>query len=119
MASTQYAKAKGRNAENAVVEWLKQNGYRNAERRRLAGAADRGDIAGVYGVVIEVKAEKRINLAGYVDEANIEAVNDGAELGVAWVKRRGKTSPGDWYVVMDGATFTRMVKEWHDGRTPF
>lgn len=30
---------------------------------------------------------------------------------VAWIKRRGTTLPGEWYVAMTGDTFTRLLKE--------
>lgn len=119
MANLQYAKAKGREAENAVVEFLRARGYRGAERRRLSGDADKGDIAGIVDFAIEVKNEKRISLADYVFQARREAANAGAKFGVAWVKRRGKADPGDWYVVMDGHTFVRLMREWHDSHTPF
>ena len=52
MANLQYAKAKGREAENAVVEFLRARGYRGAERRRLSGDADKGDIAGIVDFAI-------------------------------------------------------------------
>jgi hypothetical protein len=79
------------------------------ERRTLTGNKDRGDIAGIPGVVIEAKATKTALLAQYVDEAVVEAEHDNARIGVVWMKRVGYTSPGDGYVVMDGITFTRLL----------
>lgn len=104
-------KAKGRTAENQVVEYLTSRGYTGVERRRLAGVNDKGDIAGIRDLVIEVKAQRSINLASFVDEANTEAANVGG-IGVAWIKRRGKGSPKDWYVAMDGETFIKFLNSW-------
>ena len=44
-------------------------------------------------------------------EAQVEAENAGAMVGAAWIKRRGKASPGEAYVVMDGETFTHLLRE--------
>jgi hypothetical protein len=105
------ARAKGTAAETAVVRFLQANGYPNAERRALAGSQDRGDIAGIPGVVIEVKAAARLELAAWVDEALTEAINAGASMAVVWHKRRGKGSPGDWYVTMDGLDFVNLLSD--------
>ena len=53
----------------------------------------------------------RVDLAGWLAEAQQEAINDRARLGVVWFKRRGKSSPGDGYVLMDGETFVGLIKE--------
>jgi hypothetical protein len=102
--------------ESEIVAGLIRAGWPHAERRRLAGARDRGDIAGIPGVVIEAKNTNRLELAIAVDEANEEAANDGGGVfgvshGVAWIKRKGKTSAEEGYVVMDGKTFARLLKE--------
>lgn len=102
---------KGTAWETAVVEYLKAVGWPDAERRRLSGALDRGDVAGVPGVMIEAKAERAITLAAYLTEVEAQTRNAGALVGVAWIKRRGKTSPADAYVVMTGATFTALLVE--------
>jgi hypothetical protein len=110
---TNRSKAKGTAAETAVVGYLNANGYPLAERRALAGAADKGDIAGVTGVAIEVKNCAKTELGAWVDEANVEARNAGDAAGVVWHKRRGKGSPGEWFVTMDGATFTALLAIAH------
>jgi hypothetical protein len=104
-------RAKGTAWESTIVNYLQGRGWVHAERRALAGALDKGDIAGVPGVVIEAKNCKQINLAQFLTEANTERANAGAAIGVAWVKRRGKASAGDGYVVMDGDTFTQLLKD--------
>jgi hypothetical protein len=107
---TNRSKAKGTAWESAIVAWLREQGWLHTERRALAGNVDRGDIAGIPGVVIEAKNAKTINLAGWLDEARAERDNDNADLGVVWFKRRGKSSPRDGYVLMDGDTFAWLLK---------
>jgi hypothetical protein len=105
------SKRKGTAWESSVVGYLRENGVPHAERRALNGSKDRGDIAGIPGVVIEAKNERRVELAAWLDEATTERDNDGAAIGVAWFKRRGKTSPGDAFVLMDGATLIKLLTD--------
>lgn len=95
--------------ESAIITYLKEHGVLHAERRTLAGSGDRGDIAGIPGVVIEAKNVARMDLSGWLDEAEKERANDGAEFGVVWHKKKGKTSPGAAYVTMDGSSFVRLL----------
>lgn len=103
------AKAKGTAAETAVVNFLRRSGWPHCERRALSGALDKGDIAGIPGVVIEVKNQAKLDLAGFVDEAETERANDGADVAAAWIKRRGKGDPADWYVAMTGRQFLELL----------
>lgn len=103
-------RAKGTAAESAVVAYLREQGAVHAERRALAGAHDRGDIAGLPGVCIEVKDHQHISLAEFVDEAVTEGVNAHADVALAWIKRRGKGSPADWYVAMTGAQAVALLR---------
>lgn len=104
-------KAKGTRWESAVVEFLRQRGgFPHVERRALNGTHDRGDITGIPGVVIECKSQNRQSLAEWLDEAEQERKNAGAEVGVVWFKRRGKTSAGAGYVLMDGETFANLLR---------
>jgi hypothetical protein len=104
------SRRKGTAWESAVVEYLREHGIPYAERRALSGSLDRGDITGVPGVMIEAKAEKSIDLAGYMDEVRVQTANAGAQLGVAVVKRRNR-SPGDAYVVLTLATFAGLLAD--------
>lgn len=93
-----------------MVKYLQSRGWPFAERRALQGALDTGDINLSPGApVIEVKDHKTLSLAQFVDEATAEAINARAPFGVAWIKRRGKSSPGEWYVVMSGDTFATIL----------
>ena len=105
------SKQKGTAAETAVVNFLRAAGFVQAERRTLNGTKDRGDIAGLPGVVIEVKNCARQELGAWIAEAEIERDNDRASLGVVWHKRRGKGNPGDWFVTMSGAQFAALLRE--------
>lgn len=101
---------KGTAWETRIVEALRAAGWPNAERRRLGGIRDRGDIV-LPGVVIEAKNTNRLALAEAVDEANVEAANDGGSVGVAWIHRKGKATAEDGYVVMQGDVFLRLIRE--------
>ena len=105
------AKQAGTAWETAIVGYLRDQGWPHAERRARTGARDQGDIAGVVGVCIEAKNTARIEPATFLDEATTEAAHARAGIGVAWIKRRGRSSPGKGYVLMDGDTFTQLLKE--------
>jgi hypothetical protein len=94
------SKQKGTAAETAVVGYLRSRGWLHAERRALSGTQDRGDIAGVVGVTLEVKNCKTIDLAGWLKEAQAEQANNGDHVGAVIAKRRGTTNPADWYALM-------------------
>lgn len=90
------SKQKGTRFESDVCAYLNEHGH-PVERRALAGALDKGDIAGLAGIV-ECKAEKQIDLPAYMREVDAEIANANAPWGVAVVKARGK-STGEAYVV--------------------
>lgn len=98
-------KARGTAFETLITNYLAvQLDDDRIDRRPLSGAKDRGDIGGVRlngeRVVIECKNHSRLNLAGWLDEATIEAGNDDAILGVVVHKRRGHGKPGEQYVTL-------------------
>jgi len=95
--------------ETEVANTLIAHGWLYAERRRLNGRFDRGDISGIPGVVIEAKAAKKHELAGWLKEAHEEAENDSADHGFVWFKRRGKASAADGFVLMDGHTVMMLL----------
>lgn len=108
---TNRSKIKGSAAERAVVEHLRANGFPHAERRLAGSTKDRGDIAGVPAVVIEVKNCERTDLAGWVDEAVIEQANDGADYGIVWHKRRGRGDAGQWYATMSAGQLVQLLRQ--------
>lgn len=103
------ARAKGTRWESAIVGYLNENGFPHVERRALAGAADKGDIGGLPGWVIEAKNCGRDALPAWIDEVTAEQANAGAEFGAVWHHRRGKGSPGDGFVTITGATAVRIL----------
>ncbi len=105
------AKAKGASAEQAVVDWFRTHGRPHVERRRLTGTADKGDLAGIPGCVIEVKNEARIDLPGYLRELAVEMANANADTGVVIVKRRGSTDVGGWYAVLTVEAWQALMVE--------
>lgn len=112
----QSAKAAGSWFERAVADWLaaELNDDR-IDRRVKTGAKDRGDIAGVRAhgqrVVVECKNTTRMDLAGWVDEAQVEAGNDDALVGVVVHHRRGrgKERMGEQYVTMTLADLVTLI----------
>jgi hypothetical protein len=114
---TNRTKAKGSAWERAIVEHLKAAGWPYAERRLAGATKDRGDIAGVVGVVIEAKNTATARLAEWIAETEDERQNDGAWLGVVWHKRKGKASAADGYVTMTGAQFTELLARALDIQT--
>ena len=95
---------KGSSFERQIADYLRDNWDDRIDRRVRTGAKDCGDIANfrVAGnrVVLELKNESKINLAGWVTEAQAEAVNDNALVGIAISKRRGKGQPEDQYCIL-------------------
>ena len=88
--------------EIRLTKWFRAVAKLPAEHLRLAGRNDEGDVAVTdvdNGLIylVEAKAEKAINLSGYMNEAQVEAVNYAKARGLdpanvmpmAVVKRRG------------------------------
>lgn len=90
--SLKTAKQAGATMESRTVDYLRWalNDDR-IERRHLAGAKDRGDIAGVryqgHRVVIECKNTAAMNVSQHLREAETERGNDDALIGVVVQKR--------------------------------
>lgn len=101
-AQSRAIKAAGRETENMVVAWLRARGYAHAERRRLRGVLDVGDITGVPGLVIEAKKGNTRALGSLLGELEAECANDGDAPGLLIVRRRGITDVGRWPFVMTG-----------------
>ena len=98
------AKAAGTRFERAIADYLAAHIDDRIDRRTKTGNKDRGDIGGLrtHGqrVVIECKDVARLNLAGWIEEADIERGNDDALAGLVAHKRRGHGDPGDQYVTL-------------------
>jgi hypothetical protein len=112
------SKAKG-SAWETTLETSLRDMFGNAERLTLNGALDQGDVWFVHHgqpYVVEAKAERAINLSGYVDEAYLEARNWATKrpiyplaIPVVMVKRRNHSVLKS-YVVQEFAEWVRTVK---------
>lgn len=72
------ARRKGTEWEHRLVRYFRDLGLK-AEALRQAGKNDEGDIAVIdddgFVYLVEAKAEKAIDLSGYVNQAKVEAAN--------------------------------------------
>lgn len=100
---------KGASFEKVVADFLNVCGFFYAERRAKRGVNDAGDIVGIPGVMIECKAEKRIDLAGYMDEVRVEKANAHAQVGACVIKRRNH-GVDRAYVVMEFKDWIELIK---------
>lgn len=105
------AKAKGRTAENLWVEWLKANGWRYAERRRLTGSKDRGDIAGTPNITWEVKSHRTYKFPEWMRETEEERVNNHDPLAVLVVKPNGVANPDNFWCVITPRALAHLLNE--------
>jgi hypothetical protein len=105
------SKQKGTSAETAVVNYLKDKWKIPAERRALTGALDKGDISGIFDVVLEVKNHKTMTLGQWMEELKVEVTNASAETGVVVHKRKGTTDVGEWYASMPFWMYMYLLKD--------
>lgn len=96
---TNPSKIAGTTFETACVRYARDWGFPEAERIALHGTQDHGDVRLCRGIILECKNTRAINLAAAVDQAEIEAENGGAWLGVAVIKRRQRSVPAAYAVV--------------------
>lgn len=87
------SKARGTAWERRVVEFLRARGWPLAERRALHGNHDLGDVVnGPRLLTVEGKNHRALDLAGWLDEAVVEAANCGdGRVGVVFFPRRNHT----------------------------
>jgi len=94
MTNPKYNKVKGKDFEVAIVKLLRTLGHL-AERLRLAGKDDEGDIAAVIAgktYILELKNVKKIDLPQFWREAEVEAKN--------YAKARGLEAVPPAYVIV-------------------
>jgi len=108
-------KRAGARFEQQVADYLAAHGHPYAERRHVRGSRDRGDLSGIPGWVLELKATRELDVAGAVDEAAKEAGNAGTRWYAAILKRRRKPI-AEAYVVLPLRLFAELLRE--DGETP-
>lgn len=103
------SKAKGTRWEVRLRDWFRTQGAPHCERLALGGNNDRGDLTGMPGVVIEAKAHKQLDLAGWVDELRTEMANADAEVGAVMFPRRNR-GVDQAYAVMPAYVFARLLR---------
>lgn len=103
------AKAKGRATENQAVEWLREQGWVNAERRRLHGSADQGDITGIPGMCIEVKSAAHWQPVEWLRQLDEEVENAEAQIGFVMARPKGGTDVEDWVIMMTPRQLIEML----------
>ena len=107
---TNPSKAKGTRWEVAVATFLREAGFIEVYRMAQTGEFDAGGLGGISEVAFECRDRNRLTLAENVDDANSRAINKKAKYGVTVMKRRGRKA-ADGYVVMDLATFARLLAD--------
>jgi hypothetical protein len=125
------AKQAGSSLERSIADCLSRAlDDDRIDRRVKTGSKDRGDIAGLrlrgQRVVVEVKniaTGKVLHLPEWVKEAQIEAGNDDALLGIVVHKRSGTTDPleqwctftvRDFIALLTGEKQRHGSVAWHE-----
>lgn len=108
------AKTAGATFERQIADYLAEVlDDDRVDRRVKRGNQDRGDISGVRAhgqrVVIECKNCATLSLPSWVREAQAEAGNDDALVGVVVSKRRGTTAPAAQWVHMTVADLVALL----------
>ena len=109
------ARAAGQRFESLVAAYLNTHVDDRIERRRLGGAGnDRGDISGLrhmgQRIVLECKDYGgQLKPGPWVEEAEVERLNDSAGIGIVVAKRRGTTAPGEQFVLMTLADLVALL----------
>ena len=102
---------KGRLAENGLVAYLQAHGFPHAERRRLTGTKDKGDVAGTPGLCWEAKyAGTGPKWWTWMKETLIEQVHAQADYGILVVKPTGVgvTRIHLWYAAMSWTSWVKL-----------
>lgn len=99
------AKQAGSTFERLLADFLARVVDDRIDRRVKTGAADKGDIGGVrfrgHRIVLEAKDYAgQIKAGEWIKEAQVEAQNDGALVGIVVAKRRGTAKPEEQWVLM-------------------
>lgn len=100
----------GDDAERGVRDYLQLRGI-PAERVPAGNSADIADIwvPRIWWPAIQVKNHARLDLAGWVDDVEIQARNANRSTGIVVHKRRGKGNPAAWYTTMSLKTFVDLM----------
>lgn len=106
------SKAKGTSTESLVVGYLREHGWPYAERRALSGNTDKGDVAGMPALAVEVKyGNGALKIGPWLKETEAERRNAGADHGILVIKppKMGPKNVGLFYAAMIAADFDLLV----------
>ena len=109
------AKAAGARFERVVADYLAEElDDDRIDRAPKAGAKDKGDVANVrmgdHKIVIECKDVARMDLPKWTREAQVEAGNAGAIVGIVVHKRHGVTKPDQQWCTLTLGDLARLLK---------
>jgi hypothetical protein len=105
----------GTATETAIVKVLRDY-WPHAERRRLRGAEDWGDITGTHPKLVwevkggaAAKAASDVQIDLWLLEADDERINAGAEVGVLVIPRKGigPRNAHRWWAIFDTVVLSR------------
>lgn len=102
---------KGSAFECQVVNYLRSTGFPQAAKTLAGASADRGDIQGVANTVLECKAHKALDLAGWLTEARHEAENAGQARFAVIAKRRGVADVAESYAILPLWLLAELLRE--------
>lgn len=98
------AKTAGARFERLIADTLSRHVDDRIDRRVRNGSKDRGDIGGWryagLRIVAECKDTTHATLGPWIAEAEVERLNDDADVAVVVHKRRGKGDGLDQYVTL-------------------
>ena len=100
---------KGARGEREVVEIFDAAGFNQAQRGRAGATDDRGDVAGIQDLTVEVKNYNDVNraLIAGMKELAVEKVNNKTRWGVLCVKRKYR----GWVAILPLDEFALMYAE--------
>ena len=104
------SRRKGSRAEVEVVHALRRAGWdADTSRNVLEGRRTGDDIVWDGPASIEVKDHAKLDLAGWLRQAQDNAGDDPA---VVWHKKRGTAMAEGWYVRLSGEDFLGLESSW-------
>lgn len=107
----------GTKAATAVCRAAQTNGFPHAERRDEEGEHDRGDVAGMLGLCVQVKGGQAAKTASpgqilkWMREVDKQTANANADLGFLVRQRRGQGLPNAhlWPAHLWSADYRRLI----------
>ena len=117
------AKAAGARFERSIADYLATHIDDRIDRRAKTGAKDKGDIGGWRFAGRRIVAELkdyggRYEVGTWLNEAEVERLNDDAGVGLVIAKRRGTTDPGDQVALLTLRDLVALLTGTRPEETP-